>query len=778
MEFKITPPVIEDSHDNLHEALMEWDATGADSVLIDGVTEPLIGERRLIGQVLGITAHSFKAVTTVDKAASLTVTPHHHEPDPEPDPHPDDPDKQAEHLALLKLVPREQANHTVVNSGFWTNPNTWSNGILPEIGSKVLVPVGKNLTIDRDIFTRLRWLRVDGILTFLWDIDTSIYVDTIVGDSTSHLEINTVNPFIKTRIIITDDGPIDLVNDPFMLGRGFIWHGSANINGAPKATWTAHNSVSPNSNIITVDDATGWQFGDKLVFGKNDVQWFNYSYNTVNQDEVRYISGINGNIITLNSPLIYAHNAITANIPEPIIQRPVVINLGRNVIIKSESDVLLRRGHVMFMHKPNVSVKYAGFNNLGRTDKSIPVTDPDGLGGGLQNPKGRYSLHFHRTGFVTEVLAQGNAIDNSPGWGFVNHDSNVNAKYNVGYDVFGGMFVTETGNEKGQFHGNCAVRCNGRLSTGTTNQDKKDSAISGDGFWFEGALVSVTNNVSIACRNSGFTYFNVTNRYLTFKNNVSLFNDASLTLWGVDINGIGGEPFDPLHLVENNFLHGTVVQGYSSRITYKDNIVIALHNEKSIHGFGHTGVNTHINFINNKIVEFQIGIVAPTEGNNSISGGYFDNYDANILVLNTQQNNQRHLIIENPVFGNKAKWNVEMAVEFFSYDLRSAYPYDPYTYLQPVPDWHVLFVMPNIALGSASQVFLNGKPLYFEEQGADFKFGERLTRFPPEIRFEPNTTIFATTASLAVRNQIVGGKLLPIGNEFHLPKVRGILVEV
>ena len=49
--------------------------------------------------------------------------------------------------------------------------------------------------------------------------------------------------------------------------------------------------------------------------------------------------------------------------------------LTRNVSISSESSVVDRRGHVMFMHNRDVHIANAGFYQLGRTDKSRPIND-------------------------------------------------------------------------------------------------------------------------------------------------------------------------------------------------------------------------------------------------------------------------------------------------------------------------------------------------------------------------------------------------------------------
>src|SRR5262249_55566825 len=112
-----------------------------------------------------------------------------------------------------------------------------------------------------------------------------------------------------------------------------------------------------------------------------------------------------------------------------------VANVTRNVRLESQNaQEIRRRGHAMFMHSDHVLLANAGFYDLGRTDKRNPVQDPrldaqkQLVAGTGTNPRGRYAVHFHRTGVhsrQTPIPVKGCAVVNSPGWGYVNHSSNV-----------------------------------------------------------------------------------------------------------------------------------------------------------------------------------------------------------------------------------------------------------------------------------------------------------------------------------------------------------------
>ena len=94
-----------------------------------------------------------------------------------------------------------------------------------------------------------------------------------------------------------------------------------------------------------------------------------------------------------------------------------------NVIVETENGDDLpphQRGHTMFMHSNDVDIRYAAFNELGRTDKSVRSVDadPEGLSADA-SVKGRYAFHLHRTGVDDQddpAIAIGNTVWGSPGW--------------------------------------------------------------------------------------------------------------------------------------------------------------------------------------------------------------------------------------------------------------------------------------------------------------------------------------------------------------------------
>lgn len=415
-----------------------------------------------------------------------------------------------ERADLLELVPDAAVTHRVVADGSWSDAATWHDGRRPSADANVLVPSGRTVSVDRVESIVLRTIRVDGKLRFAPDRDTKLVVDTLVVAEGGELEIGTqMQPIAadKTaRIVIADRGPIDTKWDPKQLGRGLISHGKVTMHGAPTTPFVrlAQAPGRGDVKLVPVKPAKGaslnWKLGDRLI-----VPAVRYR----ERDEQRTIQSIADGAISIE-PLEQDHDVQAADLSVP------VANVSRNVIIESQSvDDPTRAGHVMFMHTPEVNIAYVAFHHLGRTDKRKPINDPviverriaENTG---TNPRGRYAVHFHRTGSTEEnrpASVKGSVVLHSPGWGFVNHSSFVEIEDNVAYDVAGSAFVTEAGDEIGTFHRNFAIRSIGSGRDISERTEIQDFGHEGDGFWFQGAGVSVENNIASGQRETGFIFF-------------------------------------------------------------------------------------------------------------------------------------------------------------------------------------------------------------------------------------------------------------------------------
>lgn len=450
-----------------------------------------------------------------------------------PTSHPDDAAKQGEHEALLKLVPYSQATHVAVNDGRWSNPSTWSNGKIPDGNARVVIGEEVDVLYDVKSDARLKTVRIDGSLTFAPNKDTQIVVDTLVNAPSGTLRIGTAENPIQSdkmaRIIIADNGPIDIKWDPQQLSRGVISHGAVEIYGQEKTSHLklANDAMAGDTKLVLSALPENWQVGDSIVLTATHLVPDKWNGKEMvwqgTQDEELTIAAINGKTITLDRPLQHNHDTPNGDL------KAYVANYSRNVVVETENFESLpanQRGHVMFMHSDKVDVRYAEFHQLGRTDKSKLLDDfktdengnrildanGDTIKGASTNVRGRYAVHFHRTGVDASdgqpAIAIGNSVWGSPGWGYVHHDSNVVMENNAAYNVFGSAFVAESGNEIGAWRNNIAIKSEGlrSISKSGPRVSNHDIAHNGTGFWFQGRLVENENNVAASQRHGGFTY--------------------------------------------------------------------------------------------------------------------------------------------------------------------------------------------------------------------------------------------------------------------------------
>ncbi|MEC3905735.1 PKD domain-containing protein [Tamlana sp. 2201CG12-4] len=447
--------------------------------------------------------------------------------------------KVIEMADMFDLVRYGDVTVSSAQSGNWSSGSTWVGGVVPPAGSRVLIESGHVVTIDSEISLAPRTVRIDGGIKFSTTQNSSLKVDTMVGVMGSTFEMGTeINPIpegITAKLIIENQG--DFVNtgtddpdyDPSHLGLGAILHGSTKIYGMKRTGYATFKQALIGVNSIKVDQLPAdWKAGDKIVVAGTG--------RSGTEDEARLITGLGGNTVSFDKPLIYDHKTPT-HTKAGLDLKLHVINLTRNAIITTQDGVYRyemdgtepkSRGHVMFMHTNNVDINYAGFYELGRTNKQGTMTNMVRDASGnittvAHNPIARYPCHFHRTGAngTSFGIVRGSAVDGSPGWGFVNHRGAAYIENNVAYDVSGASFIAEVGNEIGTFVNNVSIRTlgNGRENfTGDASFVPEDKAFknitefgsAGDGFWFHSHHLYIADNVASGFTGSGYNFWNQT----------------------------------------------------------------------------------------------------------------------------------------------------------------------------------------------------------------------------------------------------------------------------
>ncbi|MGF1480664.1 MAG: G8 domain-containing protein [Cyanophyceae cyanobacterium] len=443
-----------------------------------------------------------------------------------------DPAKMGEHASLLKLVPHSAATHVAVNDGSWFDAGTWKDGAIPDDDADVLIPKGTKVVYDGKSDASLHTIRVDGTLRFAHNADTKMVIDTFIVAPEGTLNIGTKSQPIQknktAQIIIADNGAIDLKWDPDQLSRGLVSHGQVTMHGAEKTVHLklSKDALAGDKELFLSEAPQNWQVGDRIVLtGTHQIPRTasDPKKDLGTQDEELRIAQIDGNRIVLDRALQYDHDTPRSDL------RASVANYTRNIVFETENYQDIpnnQRGHIMFMHSDDVDVRYAEFLELGRTDKHKALNDfrlegarnservldanGDPIPGERTNIRGRYAFHFHRTGVDSAndpAVAIGNAVWGSPGWGFVHHDSHAVMNNNAAYDVFGSAFVSETGNETGEWKNNIAINGQGLLRNIKFGGYNQDFGMQGNGFWFQSRTIENVGNIAAGMSGMGIAYF-------------------------------------------------------------------------------------------------------------------------------------------------------------------------------------------------------------------------------------------------------------------------------
>jgi PKD repeat protein len=236
---------------------------------------------------------------------------------------------------------------------------------------------------------------------------------------------------------------------------------------------------------------TNWQVGDIIVVAGTR-KW---------QSELRTILGIAGSTVSVDA-LTYERVSPAPDLKSHVAHRT------RNVQILSENT-----GHMMVMHTHDAQIHNAGFYDLGRTDKQSALDNAVVMGDGTvmpysgTNQRARYSVHVHRAGPTDPngpAVVTGSVVSGNPGWGYVNHSSNVDFTDNVAYDVSGAGFASEVGDEIGVFTNNIAIAITGNGDSPRDGKGEQNWGVQGDGFWFQGYGVDFFDNVAADLEGSGY----------------------------------------------------------------------------------------------------------------------------------------------------------------------------------------------------------------------------------------------------------------------------------
>jgi hypothetical protein len=369
-------------------------------------------------------------------------------------------------LASTALAADPAPEAKSVRSGNWSEKTTWEPASVPRYGSSVVIGPGTHVVYDIDSETAIREIRVSGKLSFARDRNTKLVVgllrvtpptaagDTGVEDIDKHahdaghdahghddvaadpidgpaLEVGTPDapipaPF-TARIQLKYFEGMDKDKLPAILCRP---GGRMDFHGAPMSrTWVKLGATANklNTSVVLADKVEGWRERDTIAITGSERRPSKYGIES--GTEQRLIKSIDGNTITFDGPLSFAHFGEGDF-------RSEVANLSRTVIvetvpskIKVDNEI---RGHTMYHHGALGSISYVRFDRLGK-----------------EHVLGRYPIHFHQ---VADTMRGSSVIgaaitDSGNRWVTIHGTQYMVIRDCVGFHSVGHGFFLEDGTE-------------------------------------------------------------------------------------------------------------------------------------------------------------------------------------------------------------------------------------------------------------------------------------------------------------------------------------------
>eukprot|EP00026_Physarum_polycephalum_P000095 Phypoly_transcript_00095.p1 GENE.Phypoly_transcript_00095~~Phypoly_transcript_00095.p1 ORF type:complete len:2248 (+),score=271.90 Phypoly_transcript_00095:220-6963(+) len=206
---------------------------------------------------------------------------------------------------------------------------------------KVIVPQGCYVPLSTPRTIQGSYIYVNGTLRCQTSgsIGISAVKMYIYGNLECGTEASPFNGALSITIDYTSSGSITPTEQGSDKSLAVFAGGRLSLHGAKQVSWTTlAATAAKGSQTLSIADAVDWQIGDSIVITSTDPI---YSANVIASNEIRTISNISSNVITLSSPISYDHIAETYTFSpglQPLtLRKTAEIGLlsGRNIKITS-----------------------------------------------------------------------------------------------------------------------------------------------------------------------------------------------------------------------------------------------------------------------------------------------------------------------------------------------------------------------------------------------------------------------------------------------------------
>ncbi|PRP82932.1 hypothetical protein PROFUN_06709 [Planoprotostelium fungivorum] len=344
----------------------------------------------------------------------------------------------------------------------------WSTSQPATNGAKVTISAGTTVLLDASPNVVYGGITVDGTLAFA-NANLQLNTEYILVRKGGSLIVGTADCPITNKVTITLYGYRNSTNgmgsdpDPTPVATTFGNKGIVIANGGSVTfygqvngpTWTRLSSTAQKgAQTLQLQDTVSWSVGDKIVVASTDFsEVLDYRiYQSKpdyqesigqpfpDQNEVRVITAVNGNQVTIDRPLNFTHWGKDN-------EKAEVGWLSRNIVVKGDDSSIPDAfgGHFLVRNGPSAQISGVEFTQMGQA--------------GIM---GRYPVHFHAMMWTKNVQLTSCSIHDTFQRALSVHESyGILVKDNVAFNVNGHMWFLEDGGETGTtFDHNLGIKAN------------------------------------------------------------------------------------------------------------------------------------------------------------------------------------------------------------------------------------------------------------------------------------------------------------------------------
>jgi hypothetical protein len=244
------------------------------------------------------------------------------------------------------------ATITSAGSGNWSAGATWVGGVAPTSADDAIIASGHTVTLSGSCPVQSITVNTGGTLTCSTTVSTTLTIQRGLTQQTGSnvtLDVSS-NVAVTCTVILNNVRGANTLNYFWNVAGG----ASCVLKGFPKKRWTTLTAdMVVGATTCTVADATGWQTGDKLVFGTTQ------AYNATPRVDVSTgTNTVSGTSISNITPTTYAHasGGLVGNFSSNLVIRPNTA--GDATCVRMEQNSSTRTGFTRTV----TDVEFSGLN--------------------------------------------------------------------------------------------------------------------------------------------------------------------------------------------------------------------------------------------------------------------------------------------------------------------------------------------------------------------------------------------------------------------------------